>query len=77
MNKYQIVLSNTCSLEPSKNQTTENEFLKRKKIKILEIKKAKNNENNILKGKWEKDEHNRFLEICQNYGNNWPKVNKL
>lgn len=50
---------------------------KRKKIKKLGF-KNKNDCKEIItlkKGKWDREEHNRFLEICLKHGNNWPKVN--
>lgn len=52
-----------------------NDLIKRKNLKALKIKKAKNSDNSIRKGKWDKEEHYRFLEICLKHGNNWPKVN--
>lgn len=31
--------------------------------------------NTINKGKWKRDEHERFLEACFYFNNDWNKVN--
>ena len=52
-------------------------FLKKKRnISIGKIKSNLNTTKNINNGKWGKDEHKKFLEICLIHGNNWPKVIK-
>jgi len=35
---------------------------------------AENQKKNIRKGKWTKEEHIKFLELCLEHGNNWQKV---
>lgn len=39
-----------------------------KKIKFKVI------SNNLKTGRWEDSEHQKFLEACLKYGNNWRKV---
>jgi len=63
------------SLNLNLKDKSDSNTIKRKKITTLKIKKRKFNENIFQRGKWDKEEHKRFLEICLLHGNKWPKVN--
>ena len=57
------------------NNFNENNIIKTKKKKKNKI-MIQNTERDINKGRWDPDEHMRFKEAINNYGNEWKEVQK-
>lgn len=48
------------------NSQEEPELLKKKRIRLINPQ--------LRQGRWDEEEHNRFLKACFDHGEDWPKV---
>lgn len=54
-------------------------FLNYKKLvhKPANLFRIKFRSNQLREGRWERNEHEKFINACLTYGNNWKKVRKF
>ena len=70
-----MLQSNTSTTDSNKTLSISNEQ-KSKKNKDIKIKNRKSREGNFHCGRWQPDEHQRFIDAILKYGNEWKQVQK-
>ena len=66
-----------CSYELEKSHTPRFFLLQRKRISNKKIKPCEFSKTGNKIGRWEEDEHKKFIQSCMTYKNNWRKVKLL